>query len=114
VYTTLANSRAAAFDTINDFTSGVDLLQIGHVLNGLTTGITKTTGITGTLATDLASVLNTTSLKANGAAEVTITSGADAGTYVVINDGTAGYNSNNDGVVKLLGAPLLHTTDFIT
>ncbi|MDB5785147.1 Ig-like domain-containing protein, partial [Caballeronia mineralivorans] len=113
VYTTLANSRAAAFDTITDFTAGADKLQIGHALNGLTTGITKTAGITGNLAADLASVLNTINLKANGAAEVTISSGADAGTYVVINDGAAGYNANNDGVVKLIGAPLLHTTDFI-
>jgi Ca2+-binding RTX toxin-like protein len=113
VYTNLANSRAAAFDTITDFATGVDKLQIGHALNGLTTGLTKTTGITGNLATDLASVLNSTNLKANGAAEVTINSGADAGTYVVINDGTAGYNSTHDSVVKLIGSPILHTNDFI-
>jgi Ca2+-binding RTX toxin-like protein len=113
VYTALGNSRVAAFDTITDFTSGADKFQIGHALNGLTTGIVKTTGITGNLATDLASVLNTTNLKAKGAAEVTISSGADAGTYVVINDGTAGYNSSNDGVVKVIGSPVLHTTDFI-
>ncbi|WGD54678.1 Ig-like domain-containing protein [Bradyrhizobium sp. CB1650] len=113
IYTTLANSRAAAFDTITDFTTGADKLQIGHALNGLTTGLTKTTGITGDLATDLASVLNNTNLKANGAAEVTIASGSDAGTYVIINDGAAGYKAGNDAVIKLAGAPLLHTTDFI-
>ncbi|MBR0846090.1 calcium-binding protein, partial [Bradyrhizobium liaoningense] len=113
VYTTLANSRAAAFDNITDFTSGADKLQIGHALNGLTTGLTKTTGITGDLATDLASILNSTNLKANGAAEVTIASGSDAGTYVIINDGAAGYKAGNDAVIKLAGAPLLHTTDFI-
>ncbi|MEK9283021.1 Ig-like domain-containing protein [Bradyrhizobium sp. ISRA442] len=113
VYTSLANSRVAAFDTINDFTTGVDKLQIGHALNGLTTGLTKTTGITGDLATDLASILNNTNLKANGAAEVTIASGSDAGTYVIINDGAAGYKAGNDAVIKLAGAPLLHTTDFI-
>ena len=109
----MSNSRAAAFDVITDFTTGADKFQIGHALNGLTIGITKTTGITGNLATDLASVLNNTNFKANGAAEVTINSGADAGTYVVINNGSAGYNSNTDAVVKLIGSPVLHTTDFI-
>jgi Ca2+-binding RTX toxin-like protein len=113
VYTTLSNSRAAAFDTINDFTSGVDTLQIGHALNGLTTGLTKTTDITGNLATDLASILNNTNLKAHGAAEVTIASGSDAGTYVIINDGAAGYKAGQDAVIKLAGSPLLHATDFI-
>ncbi|WP_439370836.1 beta strand repeat-containing protein [Bradyrhizobium sp. DASA03120] len=110
VFTNLANSLAPAFDTI-DFTSG-DHLQIGHKLMGLTTGIVKSGG-TGNLAADLASVLNTGNLSKNGAAEVTITGGTDAGTYVVINDNTAGYNASNDGVVMLVGAPLLHTTDFI-
>ncbi len=110
VFTTLANSRAAAFDTITDFTPGVDQLQIGHELASLTTGTVKGTG---NLATDLASVLNANNLMAYGAAEVTIKGGKDAGTYVVINDNTAGYNASNDGVVMLAGAPVLHTTDFI-
>ena len=113
IYTVLSSSRAAAFDVITDFTTGADKFQIGHSLNGLTTGITKTTGITGNLATDLASVLNGTNFKANGAAEVTISSGVNAGTYVVINNGTAAYNASTDSVIKLIGSPVLQTTDFI-
>ncbi|WP_265575880.1 beta strand repeat-containing protein [Bradyrhizobium sp. WBAH23] len=110
VFTTLANSRAAAFDTINDFTPGADHLQIGHELMSLTTGTVKGTG---NLSTDLANFLNANNLVANGAAEVTIKGGKDAGTYVVINDSTPGYNASNDGVIMLVGAPVLHTADFI-
>ncbi|MGY8663653.1 LamG-like jellyroll fold domain-containing protein [Bradyrhizobium sp. UFLA05-109] len=113
VFKTLANSQAAAFDTITDFTPGVDNFQIGHNVIDLSTGIVKSVG-TGSLAADLASVLTMTNLKANGAAEVTIKSGTDAGTYVIINDNQPGYDANNDAVVMLSGKPLLlHTSDFI-
>lgn len=112
VFTNLANSLAPAFDTITDFTPGADHLQIGHKLTSLTPGILNSAG-TGDLAADLASILNSGNLNKNGAAEVSITGGTDAGTYVVINDSTAGYNANNDGVIKLAGAPVLHSTDFI-
>ena len=67
---------------------------------------------TGKLAVDIATLLNSGNLVVNGAAEVTIT-GANAGTYAVINDGTAGFNSANDVVIKLANAALLHTGDFI-
>ncbi len=104
VFNTLTDSLAAAFDTITDFSHGEgDVIDIGHVLAGLTTGLSHAaTG--GNLAADLASVLDTGNLVANGAAEVTITSGANAGTYVVINDATAGFSSTADAVVKLQNA----------
>ena len=112
VFKTLTFSLASSFDTITDFTSGTDLFQIGHTMAGLNTGLTNNAG-TGNLANDLLAVLTSGNLVANGAAEVTINGGSAAGTYAIINDGTAGFNSAADAVIKLQNAQLLHTSDFI-
>jgi Ca2+-binding RTX toxin-like protein/cytoskeletal protein CcmA (bactofilin family) len=120
VFTTLTDSLAGSFagtpDVINDFISGSDKFQIGHTLAlaPSTTDIAHLTeGGSGNLANDIASVLNTGNLVANGAAQVTITGGADAGTYVIINDGTAGFNAAADAVIKLANGAVVHATDFI-
>jgi hypothetical protein len=110
VFKTLTDSLASAPDTITDFTSGSDAFSIGHTLAGLGTA---TGAGSGNLATDLGNLLNSSTLVANGAAEVTITSGTDAGTYVVIDSGVAGYNSATDAVVKLTTAAVVHTGDFL-
>ena len=112
IYTKLTDSLAGAYDTVFDFTSGQDHFQIGHNLAGLTTGLTNTTA-TGNLATDLAAALTTANLIANGAAEVTISGGADAGIYLVINNSTAGYDPLTDAVIKLANGITLQTADFI-
>jgi Ca2+-binding RTX toxin-like protein len=111
VFKTLTDSLASAFDTITDFTSGSDAFSIGHTLAGL--GTASVASGTGNLVNDLTGALNVSNLVANGAAEVTITGGTDAGTYVVINDGTAGYSSLTDAVVKLTNSAVVHTGDFL-
>jgi hypothetical protein len=58
-------------------------------------------------------VLDSTTLVGNGAAEVTINGGADAGTYVVIDSGVAGYQSAADAVLKLQNNAVMHVGDFI-
>jgi VCBS repeat-containing protein len=110
VFKTQTDSLASAFDTITDFTSGSDLLSIGHTLAGFGTA---TVSGTGSLAVDLAAVLDSTTLVGNGAAEVTINGGADAGTYVVIDSGVAGYQSAADAVLKLQNNAVMHVGDFI-
>lgn len=65
------------------------------------------------MAADLAAVLDSATLVANGAAEVTISGGTDAGTYVVISSGVAGYHSATDAVVKLQNGVVVQTGDFI-
>ena len=108
------DSLAAAFDTLADFTSGSDHIKIGHIVAAADLGAVSGVG-TGSLATDLALLLTTSNLHANGAAQVTLTGASgDAGTYVVINNATAGFSATTDNVVKLLGAPTLTGTDFIT
>jgi Ca2+-binding RTX toxin-like protein len=120
VLTALNASLVTAFDTITDFTSGTDHIKIGHTIpaGSLNTGNPAAApfAIAGTddLAADLTSLLGPTNLLANGAAQVTITGGIDAGSYVVINDAAAGYDPGSDAVVRLLGAPVLVNTDFIT
>jgi Ca2+-binding RTX toxin-like protein len=112
VYTTLTDSLAGGFDTITDFTSGTDFFKIGHSLAGTFSSYTGVAG-TGILANDLATLFGINILDVNGAAKVTITSGTDAGTYVVINDGTLGYLAANDAVIKLTTSLTVAGTDFI-
>ena len=38
---------------------------------------------------------------------------ADAGSYAVINHGTAGFDAAHDAVIKLANAAALHASDFI-
>jgi Ca2+-binding RTX toxin-like protein len=110
---TSTNSLAAARDTITDFISGVDKLKIGHAINAA--DFSSLAGAaTGNLANDLSAVLTTLNLHAKGVATVKLTgAGADAGTYAVINDATAGYSATTDNVVKLLGAPSLLSSDLV-
>jgi hypothetical protein len=112
VFTNFTHSLAANFDTVTDFVTGVDSFAIGHALTG---GLTSGLGQPGTndLAGDLAAALNTPgNLLADGAAEVTITGGSDAGTYVVLSGAVAGFDPATDAVVKLANATVLHTGDF--
>jgi len=119
VLTSLNASLVTGFDTITDFTSGTDHIKIGHTIppGALNTGNPAAAPfvIDGTddLAADLATLLGPAKLLANGAAQVTINGGADAGSYVVINNTTAGYDPGTDGVIRLLGTPVLTNTDFI-
>jgi Ca2+-binding RTX toxin-like protein len=112
VFTNLTDSLASGFDTITDFVSGADHFTIDHTLAGLTTGLTLANSGTGTLADDLAAVLDSGNLVANGAAEVTISAGAHAGTYAIISDGVAGYDVGADAVVKLSNGATLLVSDF--
>jgi hypothetical protein len=50
---------------------------------------------------------------ANGAAQVRIVGGSDAGNYAVLNDGTAGFSAAHDAVVKLANDAALHTSNFV-
>jgi hypothetical protein len=44
---------------------------------------------------------------------IQITGGSDAGKYLVINDGTAGFSAAHDAVVKLANDAQLHASNFI-
>ena len=110
VFENLTDSLAAGFDTITDLQAG-DSLSIGHILAGLTTGLSLSG--TGNLASDLASVLNSGNLLGDGAAEVIISGGSDAGTYVVIGDATAGFNAAADAVVRLSNNYNVQTSNFV-
>jgi Ca2+-binding RTX toxin-like protein len=110
VYRSLSDSLAGSFDTINDFGAG-DFLSIGHALSDLTTGVMVAAG-NGNLADDLASVLTSGNLLANGAAEV-IVSGTGAGTYVVIGDAVAGFDAMTDAVIKLANDHHVQASNFV-
>ena len=68
-------------------------MQIGHTVSAANFLNAAVAG-SGNLINDLTAALNPgelTNFKASGAAKVAITGGTDAGTYAVINDGTAGF-----------------------
>lgn len=114
-YTTLNNSLAAAPDRITDFVAGTDKIDVTTVPSVILQGANFTTAGTGTLANDISSALAAGGgvFTPNSVAVVTIT-GAGAGTYLVVNDGTSGYADGTDAVVNITGLTgTLSLTDFI-
>ena len=110
-FTDLTSSLVNHVTTIDNFRSGYDTIHIGHDLAGLTTGLSVAG--TGDLAADIIAALNGNNLVANGAAEITVNGGSNAGTYAVVNDGTAGFNAAQDAVIKIANQALLHNHDFV-
>lgn len=130
----VSGANGVNMDTITGFVSGVDHLQLStNSLAGLTlTAGTATLGAVGsaitvgtsvaTLAdvyTQLTGALTSGNFAASAdgaggivAREVVLTTGAAAGTYLVINDNAAGFNSA-DIVVKLVGNTVIAAGDVI-
>jgi Ca2+-binding RTX toxin-like protein len=99
------NSLATNYDTITNFVSGTDSFKLDYSPTNLIT--VSHTG-TGNLATDLASALGSSTLQYTSSVKdvalVTISSGADAGIYVVINSAhSSGYRAAQDAVIKMVG-----------
>ncbi len=89
----LSNSRITAMDTITDFAIGVDLFDGTAAMTAA--NIRKLTVSNTFSAQNLAAALTTNLFGANRAALVTFTDG----TYLALNDNTAGWNANNDAVM---------------
>ena len=135
--TTSVGATGANVDVLHNFISGVDHIQLnGSVLNGLTLTATSSlatvkAAITDTLAvaniagvetqlvTSLSDVVNHEFAASTAAAgglvarEVIFTSGAAAGTYLVINDSVAGFSATNDLVIQLVGTTTVAAGDVI-
>ena len=124
VYTTITDSLSGttAFtgDTLTDFLSGTDLFDVTATQK---TAIDGTNGLRVDTSqawdTDFATTINNaftggTALVANGAGVITIT-GTNAGTYLILNNGTAAFSATDDGLILLGGtsSTTLATTDFV-
>lgn len=108
-------STVSASDRITDFTIGTD--AIGLFSSDGSTVITPSsfTRAADKTATTLLNLVNQVftdangavagnqALGVNGAALVKVTSGAIAGTYLAVNDSTAGFQANSDLLVNLTG-----------
>ena len=140
INTSITSATGANMDTVNNFLSGTDKIQLlqGASGTGSLNGITLVAG--NTAAAMLANVADTTSVGtvanvytalsttlnnvANAfaastagagtivARTVTFANGAAAGTYLVINDGVAGFQGANDVVIKLTGTTTIAAGDF--
>jgi Ca2+-binding RTX toxin-like protein/methionine-rich copper-binding protein CopC len=110
-------SSVSAPDTITAFAIGSDkidlLTQAGAVMGAPsafsraannTTATTLPTLVTGVFADANGALTGNQALGINSAALVVATNAAIAGTYLIINDATAGFQVGNDLVVKLTGA----------
>jgi len=109
----LADSTVAAMDVITDFTFPVTLfgftITAGDIIDGpnaVTAANIRKVAVAGAYsAAALAAALTTTNLVANGATLVqfggTSFSNTAATVYLVMNDGTAGFNAATDCVVRI-------------
>jgi len=95
-------SQAAMLAPVTDVTSVATLTEVITAL-GTATGLVITTGNAFAASTALAGGLV--------ARTVIYTTGAAAGTYLVINDGTAGFIAGNDIVIKLNGTTTVAAGD---
>jgi Ca2+-binding RTX toxin-like protein len=108
-------STAAAPDRITDFAFGTDKIDLLTSSGLATPAPTSFSRAANNTATTLTSVVTSVFADANGAlaglqalgvnsaALVVATNAAIAGTYLVVNDGTAGFQAANDLVVNLTG-----------
>jgi Ca2+-binding RTX toxin-like protein len=108
-------SLVSGTDRITDFTIGTDVIGIltqdGSTVITLSS-FTRAADKTATTLVNLANQVFTDAngalagnqaLGVNGAALVRVTSGAIAGTYLAINNSTAGFQANSDLLVNLTG-----------
>lgn len=95
VLANLTDSLITGMDTINDFVIGSDSLDAPTALAA--SAISKLTSSQSFSAAALASALNTSNFAANRAALLSFTDG----TYLAINNGTAGWNAGTDAVLRI-------------
>ena len=108
-------SPVSGADIITDFAIGTDRIDLLSSSGGVLAAPTRFARAANSTATTLTSVVNNVFTDANGgltgnqalgvnsAALVNITSSGIAGTYLVINDGVAGFQSGNDLLVNITG-----------
>ncbi len=108
-------STISASDSITDFainTDKIDLLTQGGLPMNAPSSFSRAANSTVTTLQNLVNQVFTDAngaitgnqgLGVNSAALVQVTTGAIAGTYLIINDGTAGFQSSNDLLINITG-----------
>jgi len=108
-------SPVSGADRITDFAIGTDKIDLLTASGGVLAAPTSFTRAANSTATTLTNVVNSVFTDANGAltgnqalgvnraALVSVTTVGIAGTYLVINDGLAGFQSSNDLLVNITG-----------
>jgi Ca2+-binding RTX toxin-like protein len=113
LYTSVADSNGAHYDTIEGFNAAHDDFTVMNTVNSVDAAVTTGSLSAATFVTDLKADLGATQLHANDAALFTASSGDMAGdTFLVIDqNGVAGYQFDGDLVIQLTGATNLGSLD---
>ncbi|MFM6251347.1 MAG: bluetail domain-containing putative surface protein, partial [Dolichospermum sp.] len=108
-------SSVSGADRITDFAIGTDRIDLLSSTGGVLAAPTSFARAANSTTTTLANVVNSVFTDANGAltgnqalgvnsaALVNVTTTSIAGTYLMINDGVAGFQSSNDLLVNITG-----------
>ncbi|MBD2135391.1 hypothetical protein H6F47_23955, partial [Sphaerospermopsis sp. FACHB-1094] len=108
-------SPVSGADRITDFAIGTDRIDLLSSSGGVLAAPTSFTRAANSTATTLTNVVNSVFTDANGAltgnqalgvnsaALVNVTTSVIAGTYLVMNDGVAGFQASNDLLVNITG-----------
>ena len=94
-------SLLGSMDRITDFSVGVDKLDGPTAVAAAQ--VARLGAVTALSEAALATLLTTQSFLPNKAATFTLGSGPTTRSFVALNDGTAGFQAANDGVVELTG-----------
>ncbi|GLI94038.1 bluetail domain-containing putative surface protein [Methylocystis echinoides] len=114
VYTDPSASMLAAYDSIADVQAG-DRFNIGHTVAAadFQTLASVASNDLGQDLINLLSGISSGNLAANGATMVSLTgAGSAAGTYLVINDATAGFDAATDTVVRVQNGAQITASSF--
>jgi Ca2+-binding RTX toxin-like protein len=115
-YNNAAASTSTHYDTVTSFNFNQDVFSIPGTVHAIAPAITSGALTTASFDSDLASAVDASHLGAHDAVLFTPNSGSLAGqTFLVVDlDGHAGYQANDDLVIRLVNfTGTMHVADFI-
>jgi hypothetical protein len=112
---TAASSTNGVIDAAANAGTQAHVATVGTMAAAIVdaTSVATTAAVYTALATDLAALAVSTAAAGGIHAQiVTFTTGAAAGSYLIVNDGTLGFQAATDTVIKLVGSTVVAAGDF--
>ncbi|MEB3361767.1 MAG: choice-of-anchor L domain-containing protein [Synechococcaceae cyanobacterium] len=99
----LGTSSAPGYDRIRDLTIGTDTLTLATSFAAAAGSISNRGTASALTASAIAAVLPSTSFAAATAAAFSLGSGGSVRTFLVLNDGNAGFQASSDALIEITG-----------